>query len=106
MLSLAAQDDRLHRLLQTQPFTKAQEGITAKEFKKLFDVADARLARASRPLGQRVPPAKPFSHRTHSVEIDESAEAHLARGNQAFELRQYERAYDSYLAALDAAERA
>jgi hypothetical protein len=106
MLSLMARDDRLLRWVQTQALIKAHEGVTAKEFKTLHDVATTRRAHTHRPLELLVPPATPFSPRAHTVESDESAAAHLARGNQGFELRLYERAYDSYVAALDAAERA
>ena len=106
LVSLALRDDGQPAGTGTAAFVAAQCGVTANEFKLLHGVASACRARASRPFGHQVPPAEPFSQRTHSVEIDESAEAHLARGNQAFALRQLAHAYDSYVAALDAAERA
>jgi hypothetical protein len=90
----------------TAAFVAAQCGVTARAFNALHFVAGMHFKQHLPPFGDRVPPVKPFSQRTHSVEIDESAEAHLARGNQALELRQYTRAYDSYVAALDIAERA
>lgn len=106
MLSLAARDTASLKALSAKAFVTAMGGVTMKEFAALHDVATERRAKALLPLGARVPPAKPFSHHTHSVEIDESAEAHLARGNQAWQMQDYDRAHRSYLAALKATERA
>ncbi len=106
MLSLAIWDSECNSSVETEAFVAAMRGVPMQEFDALHNEACAHHKRGLPLFGARVPPAKPFSHRTNSVEIDESAEAHLARGNQALQMRQYKRAYRSYLAALTAAERA
>lgn len=106
MLSLAARGAASLKALGAKAFVTVTEGVTRAEFEALYDVAKARRAHALLPLGARIPRVKPFSHRTNSVEIDESVEAHLALGNQAWQMQDYERAHRYYLAALDAAERA
>ena len=106
MLSLTARDAGHLTSVGTRAFFTVIDAVKREEFMTLHDEACARFWHALPPYGGCVPPTKPFSHHTHSVEIDESAEAHLARGNQALEMRQFKRAYDSYLAALEAADRA
>lgn len=83
----------------------AQQGISPEAFKALLTKTlkePMSVIRTEMRQG-----AKLFSHRTHTVEIDESVEALLHRGNVALLRRDLQCAYNSYVAALNkAAERA
>ncbi len=96
---------RLSGLITEKASREAGAGLVRLQLESLNRVAHARFDGDLPPFGG-FPPARPFSYRTQSVEIDESAEALLARGNMAFQLSDYEHAFEYYVAALEAAERA
>lgn len=101
MLSFAAQG-REDIMEQLRPIGAVMEEVTREEFDALCDVAHARYEHSRPPFGgDHIPPTKPFSRRTDTVEIDESAEALLARGNQAMRVAEYKCAYAFYVRALE-----